>query len=655
MAIDFNCPHCLHPYKLKDEFAGKRATCKNPDCRQVIVIPKPDAVPEDQRPSAADLEAAALSALNDDAARPQEQAPVEKVISMTCTVCEHKWTEPFSKAGKNTLCPNPDCRYRIKVPELKGDEQQDWRQTKTKLPSGAKQNFEKLEGVEDAAEAKIVSGAALREADATGIEIEPRTLKEKLVIGLTVFAIIAGVSLGIFYLVRARTNDNHDRLMADARKAFEDSRKELAPVDDALFSAVLNLSAAEYALRQNTTEKLKEAHNLFGKARDDLKDLPPTAEKNAVATEIALAAVALGGSDEQVKEQVRYRWLPDLSSGRLKMNERTHTVYEELRQSLGLLNQADFEFRVSVARRLTRELFKKGQAGFAADIIPLALFDDAFKDEATAVIALELYRLDKGSDIARRIAEELRAKKLAELNEAKAANRVRFPFWGDSYAPSAYTLFAVESMPLPGFGEPLPNGGELSNATRLAHVGIALLEGDADEAMKRALRPRVASQQLKSLLLCAEWMPNPAAALEEAKKLVEDEQKKARLDKQPMDLSQSHIFRLAQIAGSSGLADQAKAFAGALTDEGLNAWAIGDAIHLRLTANPKEKADANALERPEDEKKLKVGHIWGIYWIARRNAAESGDAGAEKKIAEGWPSPVKPFGLAGTALGLQDR
>src|SRR5579872_3354371 len=205
MAIEFNCPHCLYPYKLKDEFAGKRATCKNPDCRQVIVIPKPVTNPEDQMPSAAELEAAALSALNDEAARPQDQAPVEQVIHMTCSFCERKWTEPLSKAGKNTLCPNPECRQRLKVPEPKADEPQDWRQTKTKLPSLAKQHSEKLEGVEDAAEAKIVGGESLRQAGATGIEIEPRSLKEKMIIVLMIVGPIAILGVGIWYMLRSRS------------------------------------------------------------------------------------------------------------------------------------------------------------------------------------------------------------------------------------------------------------------------------------------------------------------------------------------------------------------------------------------------------------------------------------------------------------------
>ena len=68
MAIAFNCPHCDFAYRLKDELAGKRATCKNPECRKLITIPTPITVPDDDAPvpDAAALEAAALSALADE-------------------------------------------------------------------------------------------------------------------------------------------------------------------------------------------------------------------------------------------------------------------------------------------------------------------------------------------------------------------------------------------------------------------------------------------------------------------------------------------------------------------------------------------------------------------------------------------------------------
>jgi hypothetical protein len=418
----------------------------------------------------------------------------------------------------------------------------------------------------------------------------------------------------------------------------------LEPRNAALFSAVLNNAAAEYALRHNTTEKLKEAHNLYGNARSDLDELPPGPEKHAVATELALAATDLGGNDEQVKQEIRFRWQPDLAMGRLKVNARTHTVHNELLHSLGLLQQADFEFRMVTARRLARELVKKGQAGLASDIIPLVLFTDTERDEAKAVIGLELYRLNKESDVARQIGEELRTKKAEELKTAKGS------IWGNPYSPSAYTLFSVKSMELPGFGEPLPASGELNESIRTAYVGISLLQGNADEALNRALRTRDPVSQLRSLVLCAEWMANPSPALEAAQQLISSVK-----GKREVNLPQSLVLRLTQIAAAAGMTGLANSIASALTDDGLKAWAFGDAAHLALVSNPKLKLEPSSIERPDEEKLLKVGHIWGLYWIARRSAAESGNRNAEKKVVDGWSAPIRPFGLAGIALGLQDR
>src|SRR3954466_10219535 len=107
MAIAFNCPHCQEPYRLPDKLAGKQAKCKNPECRKVITIPAPVTIPDDAAPldpeAAAAAEAAALAALADEAPRPDEAAA--QVIPMPCRYCDHKWTEPRAKAGKNVLCP----------------------------------------------------------------------------------------------------------------------------------------------------------------------------------------------------------------------------------------------------------------------------------------------------------------------------------------------------------------------------------------------------------------------------------------------------------------------------------------------------------------------------------------------------------------------
>ena len=227
MAIVFDCPHCKKPYKLKDELAGRKATCKNPDCRKQITIPV--------LPSAEELEAAALSALAEETLKQEEEtAPAEKGIPMTCSYCGINWTEPMSKAGKNTLCPNPECRQRIRVPEPKVDKPHDWRQQNTKLPSLAKQDRPQLEGVQDAAEAKVVSGESLREAGATGIEYEPRPLKRTLMFVALGLALVGGIAFGIYYLVSRNTEKGEDQLMADARDEFGNASKELAPAEQPL-------------------------------------------------------------------------------------------------------------------------------------------------------------------------------------------------------------------------------------------------------------------------------------------------------------------------------------------------------------------------------------------------------------------------------------
>ena len=38
MAIDIQCPACQKPYRLKDDLAGKRVTCGNPDCRKPFLV-----------------------------------------------------------------------------------------------------------------------------------------------------------------------------------------------------------------------------------------------------------------------------------------------------------------------------------------------------------------------------------------------------------------------------------------------------------------------------------------------------------------------------------------------------------------------------------------------------------------------------------------
>ncbi|MBA4186701.1 MAG: hypothetical protein C0467_01660 [Planctomycetaceae bacterium] len=648
MSIKFNCPHCQFAYRLPDKLAGSKAKCKNPECRKLIVIPSPVTIPDDAAPpmpDAATLEAAALNALSDEPPKVTEVPVQEKVIPMTCTFCEHKWTEPWAKGGKNTLCPNPECRQRQRVPEPKEDVPTDWRQQKSKLPTLAKQNFEKLEGVVSAGDIGNVSGGAIREAGVFDDLIDPVPLKQKILVGVAIFGLVASVIFGIWYLRSSRIEKSEDRLMADARDEFDKKAvPELSPTGAGLSSAVLNAAAAEYsldkALENADALKLKEAQTHFDKARGDLRKQPPSLDRNAVAAELALAVFAFAGTDEQVKAQLRYRWQPDTESGRaMRLNERSHTIHQELATTLQLLLPADYDFRIAVARRLTRELVKRGQAGMAVDLLPVAMFTEQENSEARAVIALEIFRADKTSPLPRQVADELKA---AFASGAK----------GNPFPASAQTLFTVLTIEkaLVVVSPPPPSGPIQNFAIALAQAGVLLLDDKPEPALALAQRVTQPEQQMKVLMLCAEWAKDPGPALDAVTKLITD----AKGQKQ-ITLSPSHVLRLSQIAAISGKHEQSKTLADSLADDGLKAWAKGDAVRLRLASNPAEKADENWVELPDDPKKVRAGHAWGRMWVARQNAKESQNPNKERKATANWPPTVRPFALAGIALGLQDK
>ena len=635
MAIEFHCPHCLHRYRLKDELAGKTATCKN--CREKIVIPQPTTIPDAplSPEEIAAAEAKALAALTEEPAKAAPDA-AEKVIPVECPHCNTKWTEPLTRAGKNALCPNPECKQRVKIPEAKADELLDWRQARSKLPSMAKQANEKLEGVQDAAEAKIVSGAALKQAGAIDEGIDPRPLKQKVMFVLLAVGLVAGLVLGAVYLSRTTTAGKEDRLMADAEAEFAKSVDALPKDEVPLFTAIMKMAGGEHAIRHDTKEKFTEGMDHFARAQAALRP-GMSAARNAACGELAVALLALGGTEEQAREQTRIRWMPDVSL-RVRPNERVFTVYEELQKALGLVQPAEFEFRAHLARRLTRDLAGRGQATLAVELIPLALFSQAEQSEAKAIVALEVYRADKASDLPRKVAEELKG---------FGPNLIR----GQPLPASAQTLFLVLKTDKPPFVVgPLQSGGQVADGTRYAYTGLLLLEGKAAEALALANGPGTPAARLRALVLCADWAADPAPALDAAFGLLTTKQ-----DGKTIAASPYAVLRLAQVAAAAGKFDQAKQFADQLADDSLKAWAKGDALRLRLAAVPKEKGEEEWAAVADDPKKLRAGHAWGRLWLARQNARITGDRTAGVKAVIAWPSPIVPFGKAGVALGIQDQ
>jgi predicted negative regulator of RcsB-dependent stress response len=635
MAIEFDCPHCGHHYRLKDELSGKAAACKN--CRQKITIPNPTSGPGAASPPApVDVEAAAQAALAD--APKVEEDLSKKIIEVECKYCSHKWTEPIARAGKNTPCPNEECRRLTKIPEPKDDQDDDWRRTKTKGPSMAKDNQpQKLEGVQDAGDVKQLSTETLREK-VIEIEYEPRPLRHWVLVVGVPLVLLTGLIYGVISVWNWRKEDKDDRMMSDSAKEFltSDFAKPDAKApkevqeDVAVFTAVLHIAAGEYALRHNDKEKLKEAMDQFWKARNVLRAGASPA-RNAAAAELAIAYLALGGTEEQARDQIRIRWTQGLDL-KTRPAERIFTVYEELGNVLSLLQATDFDFRTHLARRLTRELAKRGQPD-VAEVIPRALFGTPEQPEAKAIVALELHRA-KIADVPAKIATDL-AKLGPELVK------------GNPRPASAQMLFAFYTPKPPlTVVNPVPAGGTVSDETRFAYTGIAL-QDKPDEALALAQRDGKPEEKLRSLVLCADWMADPSRALDAAILLINNPGKNLK----DVKFSQYALLRLAQVAAEKGKIEQANQFANAISDEGLKAWAKGEILRWRLAAAPNDKGDEAWMELPE---KPHAGHAWGRLWLARQNARISGDKNAQLKIVTAWPSPISWFGRAGVALGLQD-
>lgn len=640
MAIEFNCPFCGTFYRLRDDLAGKRATCKNADCRKVIPVPQP--TPPTAAPPV-DVEAAAMSALADEPAK-ANGAVSERTIAVKCTACDHQWTEPFTKAGKNVLCP--ECRHRVKVPEPKGEMHDDWRRANTRLPSLAKENFEKPKDVQDAGNSVLVGGEALRKAGAIKEDFEPIPLSRKLLLVGVPLLLVAGIAAGGYYWIKKGRAAKENTLMAEALSEFDTAEEKPPPAEAPLFSAVLRIAAGEYAARLDSPEKLKEALDHFAKAREELRQAPQkddprkpstVGERNALLGELAIATLALGGTDEQVKDQKRYRWMPEAPGGRAtRINEKTFNVHGELQRTLGVLKPAEFDAKADAARRLTRELVKRGQTELVGHL-PEMLFTEAEQSEGKAIIALEVLRADSSSDFPRRVAEELKV--------GVTAGQVPTP-------ASAQTLWSALTPPVTGTptvtGTPSPSG-EVSEPTRVAYCGLYVLQNDPAKALALARRPGTPQGQLRALALVADWSADPGPALDAALAVIRDNSRKV-----DVTLPGPPVARLMQIAAAAGKPDLVKELALGIPDFGLRDWAKADAVRLRLTPANKEQADDNWVELPEDPKKLRAAHAWGRLAVARHNAKLSGSLGDVQKYIT-WPKgTLHPFALAGVALGVQD-
>ena len=600
MAIVFNCPHCATNYRLKDEFGGKTATCKNPNCRKVIPIPKPSGNGAVVPP--ADLDALAAAAFSDEPAKADKAA--EQMIQVTCSGCDHAWMVEASKEGKNVLCP--ECRRPNRVPLRQKEGKADWR-TGGGGPSLAKRDTGlDREGAFGTANIGGISPEAAREiVKSREAEEEPEERRKRLIKRAVLFVVVASV-LGLvgYFAFQQRRIDRAETRMEDAvAELTKDGSKE------GRFVGLIHRASAESRIRlAGSAEDAAAALKDLQLARNKAKGSPgkgPSPDNAAVVADVAVTSPQLLGSAEQVDKGVRL--------------EKT-AVIKELRQALQEI--PDAELVAEVVRGVTREAAPRGHPTLAEDVA----HQRADGPELIAQIGLELLRLDrtKYRGDAEGLAQKLGAADTPGAQALRAALGKAAPAKKEGEAPPAPSLTAVAEA--------------------------AAINGDAAGATSNARKVPRKEDRAKALAAVGQTLvsTNPTeatAVLVEAAKALQDVQG---------GVSPWVSVRVCRLLGRLGKFAEAEALAASLPDEQTKAWGRLAALQGRLEAMKNQKGDDTWLEPVGDPTKVAAA-AKAREVMARHNAA-AGFGGEYQSVVRKWtPGTVRPFGMAGLVLGQLDR
>ena len=604
MAIVFDCPHCKFPYRLKDDRAGKTATCKNPSCRKVISIPKLVGAGASSKP--VDVDAIAAAAFSDEPVA-QADGGAGEMIEVVCTGCDHTWLVEVAKEGKNVLCPV--CRKSNRVPMRKKVEKADWRGGPNK-PSLAKVDMGlDREGASTTADMggihQQTAQQIMKERDAVE---EPEVRRKRLIkrgtIGLVV---LLALSAGGYYLMKKRGESRSDGNMADAVKEMvegNDATKDLR------YLSLIRRASAEYQIRSSkNVEETKEALKELKLARNTAIPIKGH-DQNGILSEVAVTTVELLGTTEEVDQDRR---LPK------------DKVLPELRQAIQAMT--DGEAMADAMRAVARKCAEKEQPTVAQDVVR----NLPNSNEMLGQVALELLRIDR--EKYRSEAEKILAGAPAAMEPAMQALRIVLGKAKTAQKKEA-SKAAAQSVSWIASAEASAMKGEFTNIkTSVANANIA--------------------ERVKALAAAghAGIEKNPAEVtplVEEAAKLLTGE------GKGNPAISPWVGVRVCRLLGKLGKFELGESVAKSLADGQSQGWAQLEVLRGRLAQakGKKEKADDAWLDAVGNPSNI-VAAAKAREEIARHNAAAGENYSANVNLLE--KGKVRPFGMAGIVLGNLDR
>lgn len=620
MAISCNCPHCGKTYRLKDDLAGKKVTCSEAACRKSFDVPLPKAR-QVLKAKPVDVDALAVAMFSDE---PKAETKVEAMIDVTCIGCDHVWKVESAKAGKRVLCP--ECGRPNQVPLPKVEAKVDWRNTNDGKPSMARRDAApKVEGAWDARDMQAITTQTAQEIvrDQDSLE-EPEVVRKRWIKRIS-YALVALIGLGYggYSLYKGRKVGKEEANIADALKELKNPEYG---TKDPRYHALILRASGEYKARisSNRAETeaalgdLKAARNIF-KAGESSFD------QTFILSEIAVTMTVLLGTDDEAEKGKKIG---------------KEALVKEIRQTIDRLPNTEPEPIYDLLRSLTREFHKHKEGSLAVQLAILKFTADTPEgQEALGVVGIELFRL--GDEAAARDVIKKYTK-----TEATSIQVLRL-LLGEK------ATVAPPAPPVVGKG-PIAKDLGAPPQTKFTEPFRMAIKGDLSK-IKSLSGTGSPSDRVKLLVTSAEYgipldpnTPVPtdvASLLDSAAQLMSSAESKGII-------SHWWTIRACRLYAKIGKTDKVNPLADQSPNDFIKAWAKTEGLRIRLSVEKDAKADEAWAEAVGDPVKSAAA-AKARELIARQNASIDNSF---QKFVELWPKgTVRPFGMAGSMLGRQDR
>jgi tetratricopeptide (TPR) repeat protein len=398
MPIRVKCEGCKKTLSVKDHLAGKKIKC--PVCQNIVLVsaasvpPKgePPATPAPAKPSAPapmkpapatkpivktkpttdksatngvpvpgpvksngtpakppetverppeNIEEEALSALADEPP-PPEEATAPQTIDFTCQYCDQEIKLPIDMAGKQSQCPNPECKRILKVPLPKVTEKKDWRKMDRKGPAAAIINQpEALEGAWGAQDVTKARQDSLKQAGAID---EPK--KPPLGVfgwlrrGFYVVAVISVLTLGGIGIGKLWTSNAQHNSLRDAQDLVKGTTPK---VKKPLLQAQVHRTIGLLYLHSDEKKRAAKAREHFnGSLAQGKPSKDGQIHEQLFLIDLALAQIDMGSDNDfdiTAKEKVSWEDVFGMLRSNLSEIDAPEVQAMAMREIAGRLNE----------------------------------------------------------------------------------------------------------------------------------------------------------------------------------------------------------------------------------------------------------------------------------------------------------------------------